>query len=343
MHSGHPSTARDGVTVSIIVKALNEEKHIAACLESALQEVQGVDAEVILVDSLSTDRTVEIARGLPVRVVQFVSSSDRNCGAALQLGYQYARGDYIYVLDGDMTLVPGFIRAAMDYLDGHPDVAGVGGKLVDSQVLNLADKLRVAYYDTLSEEQDVAVLGGGGLYRRVAIEQVGYLANRWLPAFEEAELGARLLAKRWRLVRLPRPAVTHSGHNENSYQLLMRLWRIGRIEASGTLLRAAFGRDWSRQALRACWFVFAAPVIYLAVLLLTGIGVRLGAPPVPTLLASLLATWGGAWALLAWRKKEGREALLSLLAWHLYTAGALRGFVRRVRDPGEPIAARVLK
>jgi hypothetical protein len=46
--------------------------------------------------------------------------------------------------------------------------------------------------------------------------------------------------------------------------------------------------------------------------------------------------------LLAWRKRNGREALLALLAWHLYFLGALRGFMRRPPDPREPIRARIL-
>ena len=44
--------------VSVIIKALNEEKHIARAIESALRAVSTVGGEVILADSASTDRTV---------------------------------------------------------------------------------------------------------------------------------------------------------------------------------------------------------------------------------------------------------------------------------------------
>ncbi len=337
-------TSDDDIVVTIIVKALNEEQRIGACLESAQAELAGlkVKGEVILVDSLSVDRTVAIAAGLGVRIVQFESVRDRNCGAALQLGYQYARGSFIYVLDGDMTLVPGFIGHALGYLEAEPSVAGVGGKLIDRQVVNVADKMRVAHYEALTAPQSVAVLGGGGLYRREAIEQVGYLANRWLPAFEEAELGARLLAAGWRLVRLPEPGVTHSGHNESSFQLMMRLWRIGRIEASGIFLRAAVGQVWQRQVLKACWFVFAAPLLYLAALLLAGIGVLAGLEFLPALGGGVLVVWSAVLLALIVRKKDMREALISLMAWHMYPLGALRGFVRPVGDPAARIRARLL-
>ena len=329
--------------LTIIVKALNEERHIEACLRSALAEIGPGAGEVVLVDSLSTDRTVEIAVRFDVRIVQFESRDDRNCGAALQLGYQFARGRYLYVLDGDMTLKPGFIAHAIAYLEAHPDVAGVGGRLIDSQVLNAADKMRVAQYDALRAEQDVKLLGGGGLYRRGAIEAVGYLANRWLPAFEEAELGARLSAARWRLVRLAMPAVGHCGHPESSFQLMARLWRIGRVEASGAFLRAAFGRPWLRHALRTCWFVFVAPALYLAALAAGAAGFAAGFAFLPGLGAALLGLWGAAFAGLLWRKRDVKEVLIALMAWHMYPLGAARGFVRSARDPAVPIPARVLK
>jgi glycosyltransferase involved in cell wall biosynthesis len=337
-----PPPAAAPVLVTVIVKALNEERGIGACLRSALAELEGMAGEVILADSVSRDKTVEIATGLDVNVVQFTSVADRNCGAALQLGYQYARGEFIYVLDGDMTLQPGFLRLALAYLRDHPEVAGVGGKLIDNQVLNVADRLRVAYYGTLATERRVASLGGGGLYRRSAIEQVGYLANRWLPAFEEVELGARLQAAGWQLVRLPAPAVSHCGHHETSFKMMLRLWRSGRIEASGIFLRGAVGRAWLRHAIRACWFVFAAPLLYLLVVLSAAAGALAGGPFWPLLAAAWLAWWGGALLLMVWRKKNLYEGLIALLAWHLYALGAGAGFLKPAGDPRAAIDAQVL-
>ena len=334
--------AQQAPLLTIIIKALNEEQHIEACLRSALAECEGLDAEVLLVDSLSRDRTVAIARQFGVRIVQFVSTDDRNCGAALQLGYQYARGRYLYVLDGDMTLEPGFIAQALAYLEAHPGVAGVGGRLIDTAVRTVADKMRVQQYASLAPERDVTALGGGGLYRGAAIEAVGYLANRWLAAFEEAELGARLRAAGWRLVRLALPAVRHSGHNETSLQMMLRLWRIGRIEASGVFLRAAFGHRWFKYAARTCWFVFAAPALYLAAVLLAGAAALAGAAFWPALGASVAAVWGVSLGMLFWRKKDLHGACIAILAWHMHSVGAVRGFLRPARDPHIAIPACLL-
>lgn len=333
------------IELSIVIKALNEERHIGACLASVLAELAELGelaGEVILADSLSADNTVAIAAGLGVKVVQFTSVADRNCGAALQLGYQHVRGQFVYVLDGDMTLEPGFLRLALAYLRQHPDVAGVGGRMIDRQQRNLADRLRADYYDQLQVEQQVAVLGGGGLYRRSAIEQVGYLSNRWLPAFEEAELAARLHTAGYRLVRLPQPAVGHSGHNETSGQLLRRLWRVGRIDASGAFLRAAVGHPWLGRALRSCWFVFAAPALHTAALLLALLALLAGAPWPAALAGAWLSLWLAVCLALARRKGSLREGMLGILAWHLFTVGAVRGFLRPPGDPAQRISDRIL-
>src|SRR5262245_60820706 len=125
------------LTVSIVIKALNEERHIAAAIESALAALKEIDGEVILADSASTDRTCEIAARYPIRIVRMSRTEDRSCGAAAQLGFQYSRGRYIWLVDGDMRLRPGFLAAAVRFLDENPAIAGVGGILSEQEGSNL--------------------------------------------------------------------------------------------------------------------------------------------------------------------------------------------------------------
>src|SRR5258706_15691355 len=106
--------------VSVIIKALNEEAKIAKAIESALRAIAGAGGEVILADALSDDRTVQIARRFPITIVQLVHAADRGCGSGPQLGYQHARGEFIYLMDGDMELEPGFIEAALAHLLREP-------------------------------------------------------------------------------------------------------------------------------------------------------------------------------------------------------------------------------
>src|SRR5580704_14522872 len=114
-------------TVSIIIKALNEETYIASAIESALAALGEMDGEVILANGGSSDRTIEIARRYPIAVVQLSRAKYRSCGSGAQLGFQYSRGRYLLLMDGDMRLHPGFLPVAIETLARSPGLAGVGG------------------------------------------------------------------------------------------------------------------------------------------------------------------------------------------------------------------------
>ena len=73
---------------SIIIRAYNEDRHIARLL-TGIQQQKAVDAEVILVDSGSTDSTVAIARQFDAQIVS-IRPQEFTFGRALNLGCQHA-------------------------------------------------------------------------------------------------------------------------------------------------------------------------------------------------------------------------------------------------------------
>lgn len=323
--------------VSVIVKALNEQPRIAACLEAALAALQGLDAELILVDSMSTDQTVEIARRYPVRIVQFDHPEHRGCGAAVELGWRYSCGQYIYVLDADMLLQAGFLQEAMAYMAVHPGVAAVGGKLIDTRVNTVADRQRARMAVALVGSCEVGELGGGGLYRRAAVMQAGYMGHRSLQAYEEAELGARLRSMGWTLVRLPQTAVLHEGHEETTRQMLSRLWANGRAKSAATFLHSALGQPWFGLVLRKLAHILVIPLLHaLAFLLAMAIELQIST-------TAAIGLWVGIWFMvllaLAVTKRSLRLALWHLFLWHYWAVGTLVGFGRRAADPMAPIPA----
>jgi GT2 family glycosyltransferase len=322
---GDPEQWVNAPHVSVIIKALNEEKNIERAIVSALGAVGAIggDGEVILADSLSTDRTVEVASGYPVRVVQLADPAHRSCGAGAQLGMQIARGRFLYVLDGDMELDRDFLPRALAELDRDPGLAGVAGIVEEMHVDNYAFKGRVARAETARARDGAISLDMGGLYRREAIEAVGYLTNPNLHAYEEFELGARLNVAGWRLRRMPVRSVRHYGHTDSSYALLWRRWRSRYAWGHGELLRQAWGRSHFGlvlRHLRVYRLQFAVLAVWVGVLLLLAL-----AGPVTAAVVTA-ALWVFVFALLAWRKRSAGAAAYALVAWHLGLAGLIRGF-----------------
>jgi glycosyltransferase involved in cell wall biosynthesis len=86
--------------ISIFILTCNEELDIAACLESAL-----VSDDVVVVDSVSCDRTVEIAQRYPVRVVQhpFESHGQQRTWMLTSVPAKY---DWVYILEADERMTP---------------------------------------------------------------------------------------------------------------------------------------------------------------------------------------------------------------------------------------------
>jgi len=84
------------LSVCMIVK--NEEQFIADCLKS----VQPVADQIVVVDTGSTDQTVEIARSFGAEVHNFKWCDD--FAAARNASIKYAKGDWIFWLDADERL-----------------------------------------------------------------------------------------------------------------------------------------------------------------------------------------------------------------------------------------------
>jgi glycosyltransferase involved in cell wall biosynthesis len=151
--------------VSVIIKALNEERHIARAIESSLSAVSPFDAEVILADSASSDQTIAIAMQYPIKIVTLNDPKDRCCGAGPQLGYQHSQGQYVYILDGDMEWEAAFLTYAIEFLDQEPRVAGVGGRVHEMYVENLEFQNRAIRNVQRFQSGDGDRLNMGGLYR----------------------------------------------------------------------------------------------------------------------------------------------------------------------------------
>ncbi len=84
---------------SAIIAAYNEEKTLAEVL-GALTRSRFVD-EIIVVSDGSTDRTVDIARGFE-GVTTIALRENWGKGYAMRVGVDYARGDVLFFVDGDM-------------------------------------------------------------------------------------------------------------------------------------------------------------------------------------------------------------------------------------------------
>jgi glycosyltransferase involved in cell wall biosynthesis len=101
----------DTFKLSVTVITFNEEKNIRDCLAS----VKWAD-EIIVVDSFSTDRTVEICRQYTDKVIQRKWSGHVD---QKQFALEQAAGDWVLSLDADECLSEGAIREVKEGIKNH--------------------------------------------------------------------------------------------------------------------------------------------------------------------------------------------------------------------------------
>lgn len=323
------------MTLTIGIKALNEEAHIAASLESALAAAAPFAGRVVLADSGSSDRTVEIARQYPdVTVLQLNDPEQRSCGTGAQLAFQSVASDYFYLLDGDMVLDAEFMAKGIDFLERNAAYAAVGGRVREANMSSIEFELR-ARNDRVKGSAiagDVDRLDCGGLYRVAAIREVGYFADRNLHAFEEFELAARLRARGWRMARIDVPAVEHHGHATGGYRLMLRRLRTGYAGGPGEVIRAAWGKPhWMQVVRHFAQLKYSVAVIgWWCALILLALMAR-GWLFLGVLLLPLV--------FLVARRRSLRFGLYSLATWNMIAIGFIQGLFRPRRPPAEPIPA----
>lgn len=93
-----------GITVSIVIPTLNEERNLPHVLPRIPKDVD----EVIIIDGGSTDRTIEVARQLLPNVT-VMPQEGRGKGSALRTGFAAAQSSIIVMLDADGSTDPGEI------------------------------------------------------------------------------------------------------------------------------------------------------------------------------------------------------------------------------------------
>ncbi|KXF79188.1 glycosyl transferase [Paramesorhizobium deserti] len=328
------------MAVSIIMKTLNEEKRIAAAIESALAALPGGEVEVIVADSGSTDRTVEIASQYPVTVVQIEAPARPSCGIGPQLGFQYSHHDLICLMDGDMLLDKDFLGQAIAFLDANPRVAGVTGHVAEMNLDNLEFTRRVRRASPENRIGPIDRMNGGGLYRRSAIEEAGYFSDRNLHGYEEFDLGVRLRARGWSLHRLDRRFVSHFGHSINAYRLLVKRWQSKYLRGVGELLRAAYGKPYWNNLLKelpelrlwagvyAWWLAMLALLVFL--------------PDRKWAVAIDLALIVFVVAAMSLKQKSLSLGLYAVVAWCFHAAALPLGFFHPRRAPDAWIESRLI-
>lgn len=221
-------TQRAGRT-GIVVIGRNEGERLIACLDS----LSDAGACIVYVDSGSHDGSVERARPRCDRVVAldparpFSAARARNEGFAALLEAQ-PQIAYVQFLDGDCTLLPGWLGAAEQAMDADPARAVVVGALQERQPeASVYNRLcALEWKSPAGDLSNFGALGGIMLVRAATFARLGGF-NTQVIAGEDSEFGVRVGAAGLKVSKIGTPMATHDADIHRFGQWWRRAVRAG--------------------------------------------------------------------------------------------------------------------
>ncbi len=208
--------------LSIVIVSYNVRHFLEQCLLSVARAIEGMQAEVWVVDNNSADGSVEMVhRRFPwVRVI--ANPNNPGFSIANNQALRKCTGKYHLLLNPDTVVQEDTFRLCFDFAESHPDLGGLGVKMIDGSGRFLPESKRglptpwVAFTKAfglsrlfptsrrfnhyhlgyLSEEEvhRIEILAGAFMWLRAsALEKVGLLDEQFFMYGEDIDLSYRLL------------------------------------------------------------------------------------------------------------------------------------------------------
>jgi rhamnosyltransferase len=183
---------KEEVLISVIVPVKNGEATIKECLDAIIRQTIYPSIEIIIIDSGSTDNTLEILKTFPVRLIT-IEPGSFNHGLTRNMGAGAAAGKLLYFTVQDAKLAS---IDALEKMAGHfenEQVASVCGnqgvphdkdknpviwyKPISAPTIDLRHFANAADFEKLSALEKIDICGWdnvNSMYRKTALEQLPF-------------------------------------------------------------------------------------------------------------------------------------------------------------------------
>lgn len=202
-------------SLSVVIPTYNGLEHLLRCVTSlrgALEQAKAVDgAEIIVCDDASTDGTAEWLAEHDPDVIVLTHPHNQGFAANANAGLRRAQGEWVALLNNDVTVDRNWLEAAAPHFD-NLSAAAVASRIVSTHPLGQCEEAGDEYTvvgvpykcgrygpaDTVgSPRVCFSACGASVFYRAGALKEVGLFHEPLGAYYEDVELGFRLNLRGW--------------------------------------------------------------------------------------------------------------------------------------------------
>lgn len=224
------------VDLAIVIVSYNTRDMLRDCLRSIGPALDGLSAQVFVVDNNSSDGSPQMVAEEYPSVDLTVNATNAGFAAANNQALARATARYVLLLNPDTEAEPGSLRTMVEFLDAHPEAGACGPMLLNTDgslqksgarfptlwsefaghagIWRLAPrwhdlKLRWGRDDFTHVAEVDHVSGACLMVRSDVMARVGPLDERFFMFYEEVEWCLRIKRAGWKVYYVPDARVTH--------------------------------------------------------------------------------------------------------------------------------------
>ena len=234
------------VDVSIIIVSWNVQDLLLACIDSIIKSPVAINqadgdkpiVEIIVVDSASSDNTVELLQANYPQVKLLAQSENVGFTRGNNIGFEAAQGRYLFMLNPDTEIIADAIRQMLNYMDAHADVGIIGPHTLNTDGTTQSSRRHfptktLAFFEStwlqsfapqammtnfyINDKADDAILdvdwmqGSALMTRREIYKNVGGLDTGYVMYSEEMDWCKRIRDTGWRAIYFGTAQIIHHG------------------------------------------------------------------------------------------------------------------------------------
>jgi GT2 family glycosyltransferase len=224
--------------LSIVIVNYNVRYFLEQCLYSVRRAIEGMDAEIFVVDNNSVDGSVKMVREKFPEAIVIDNKENLGFSKANNQAIRKSKGEYVLLLNPDTVVEDDTFLKVVAFMDEHPDAGGLGVKMIDGKGNFLPESKRglptpsVAFYKIFGlskffpkstifgkyhlgyldndKVNEVEILSGAFmLLRKSVLDKTGLLDESFFMYGEDIDLSYRIILSGFKNYYFPGTRIIH--------------------------------------------------------------------------------------------------------------------------------------